>query len=96
MNVLAYKKDLNEVGSRDTYKGDFTELEVDGAKELAVLCPVSKLTGFPMSMQQAITMISDKNSRLVDVLMQEIPQIPQSDKLSDDEKHEQRNHTYQS
>ena len=86
MNVLAYKKDLNGVGSRDTYKGEFTELEVDGAKELSVLCPVSKLTGFPMSMQQAITMISDKNSRLADVLMQEIPQIPQSDKLSDDEK----------
>lgn len=55
---------FNRVGSRKSYDGDFKVLEVEGAKELAVLCPVSKLTGFPMSLQEAVFMISDKNARL--------------------------------
>ena len=83
--MLAYK-DYNSVGSRERYSGDFVELKVEGSDELATLCPVSKLTGFPMSMQQAITMIADKDSRLADVLFEVIPSIPTDDSISDDEK----------
>ena len=86
MNILAYKGELNDVGSRDTYKNEFVKLEVDGAKELEALCPVSKVTGFPMSLQQAITMVTDKNSRLAEILTMEIPSIPTDDRISDDDK----------
>lgn len=71
---------------RAAYKGDFVELEVQGRQELELLCPVSKLTGFPMSLQESIYMISDKNSRLADVLFQEIPPIKSDNSISDDEK----------
>ena len=83
--MLVAKK-FNKVGSRETYIGEFKALKIEGADELAVLCPVSKLTGFPMSMQEAILMISDKNSRLVDVLFQEIPAIRADENISDTDK----------
>lgn len=79
-------KSFNDVGSRSCYASDFKELEIEGEKELQVLCPVSKLTGRPMSMQQAIFMISDKNSRLAEVLFQEIPAIRDSEQIDDNEK----------
>ena len=85
MSLLA-KKEFNEFGSYKCYEGEFQPIEVQGAKELEVLCPTSKLTGFPMSMQQAIMFISDKNSRLADVLFQELPAIHQDDKISDTDK----------
>ena len=72
--------------TRDAYKGDFVELEVQGKQELELLCPVSKLTGFPMSLQESIYMISDKNARLADVLLQEIPPIRSDNSISDDDK----------
>ena len=58
---------------------------LQGEKELQTLCPVSKLTGFPMSIQEAITMLSDKNSRLVEMFTQELPTIVPLN-VSDDEK----------
>lgn len=70
----------------DTYKGEFVELEVEGAKELDILCPVSKLTGFRMSMQQVIFMITDKNSRLADALFEVIPTIPNDPNMDDNDK----------
>lgn len=72
--------------NRAAYKGDFVELEVQGKQELELLCPVSKLTGFPMSLQESIYMISDKNARLADVLLQEIPPIRSDNSISDYEK----------
>lgn len=77
---------FNNVGLRSTYDGEFKELKVQGSDELRLLCPVSKLTGFPMSMQQAIFMITDKNSRLADVLFQDIPAIRASEDISDNDK----------
>ena len=85
MGILVATK-FNKVGSRSHYSNEFPEMEVQGAKELELLCPVSKLTGFPMSMQQAIFMISDKNSRLADVLFEEIPALKSDDSISDDDK----------
>lgn len=72
--------------TRDAYKGDFVEFEVQGKHELELLCPVSKLTGFPMSLQESVYMISDKNVRLADVLLQEIPPIMSDNSISDDDK----------
>lgn len=85
MNLLVCKK-FNEVGSRDAYKGEFKELVVEGSHELSVLCPVSKLTGFPMSLQEAVMYITDKNVRLADFLLQVLPTIPSDDSISDDDK----------
>lgn len=84
--MLIIKDKYNKVGSRKVYEGEFKKLKIQGAEELALLCPVSKLTGFPMSMQQAIFMITDKNSRLADVLFQEIPSIRASVDISDTDK----------
>lgn len=86
MNILAFNGNFNNVGSRKCYRGEFKELEVEGSKELEILCPVSKLTGFPMSMQEAIQYISDKDSRLAEVLYQELPVIKSDDRISDDDK----------
>ena len=71
---------------RAAYSGDFVVLEVQGKQELELLCPVSKLTGFPMSMQESIYMISDKNARLADVLLQVVPPIRSDNSISDDDK----------
>lgn len=74
------------IGDRSSYEGSFKELVVEGSKELEVLCPVSKLTGFPMSMQQALLMITDKNARLADVLFQPLEEVRTSDMVSDEDK----------
>jgi len=44
------------------------------------------LTGFPMSLQASIKTITDKNSRLAEVLLQEIPTVNASEQISDDDK----------
>lgn len=84
--MLIIKDKFNKVGSRKVYEGEFKKLKIQGSEELSLLCPVSKLTGFPMSMQQAIFMITDKNSRLADILFQEIPAIRASEDISDTDK----------
>ncbi len=84
--MLVIGNKFNSVGSRDTYKDDFPQLLTEGAKELDVLCPVSKLTGFPMSMQQAIMLITDGNDRIADALFQEIPAIKYDDSIDDTDK----------
>lgn len=86
MVMLIIKDKYNKVGSHSIYDGEFKKLKVQGSDELSLLCPVSKLTGFPISMQQAIFMITDKNSRLADVLFQEIPAIRASEDISDTDK----------
>lgn len=78
--------DNKEIRSRAGYAEDFKKLVVEGAAELATLCPVSKLTGFPMSLQQACLMVSDKNARLADALLQEIPVIRADESISDSDK----------
>lgn len=83
--MLLHSND-NVIPSRKNYVKDCVKLKVEGADELALLCPVSKLTGFPMSMQQAIFMISDKNDRLAEVLFQEIPAVRASEDISDTDK----------
>lgn len=83
--MLIFQND-NEIPSRSGYAKDFKKLVVEGADELAVLCPVSKLTGFPMSLQQAVFMITDKNVRLAEQLLREIPAVSDSDQISDDDK----------
>lgn len=83
--MLVCKK-LNDVGNRDTYAGDFQNVEVQGKKEFETLCPISKLTGYPLSMQELIFMITDKNARLADALFEVIPEVPTDDRISDDDK----------
>lgn len=83
--MLSFKK-CNYDYSRECYDGEFKVLKPEGVDELNVLCPKSNLTGFPISMQQAVFMITDKNSRLADVLFQEIPAIRASDQLNDTDK----------
>lgn len=84
--MLVIGNKFNSVGSRDTYKDDFPQLLTEGAKELDILCPVSKLTGFPMSMQSAIMLITEGNERIADALFQEIPAIKNDDSISDNDK----------
>lgn len=83
--MLVYK-DFNIVGSRDSYEGEFPMLQIEGVKELDTLCPISKLTGFPTSMEASIRMISDKDSRLADALFQIIPTVNGDLSISDDDK----------
>lgn len=80
-------REFNIIGSRS--EADiigFVDLDCQGREEMEIICPVSKLTGFPMSMQQAIMFISDDNSRIADALFQEVPLILSSDEVSDDDK----------
>lgn len=77
---------FNRCGSRDTYANDFPTLITEGTQEMGVLCPVSKLTGFPLGMQQALMMITEGNERIADALFQEIPAIKNDDSISDDDK----------
>lgn len=83
--MLVIKK-FNSVGTRKNYASEFNVIKVEGVEELEALCPRSKLTGFPMSLQASIKMITDKNSRLADVLLQEIPTINASEEISDNDK----------
>lgn len=77
---------FNSCERPDYYASEFKRLKVEGADELAVLCPVSKLTGFPMSMQAALMMITDSNARIADMLFQPLQEVRTSDLVSDDDK----------
>ena len=83
---MLVRKKFNYVVRPSEPSYDAPKLKVEGSDELSVLCPVSKLTGFPMSMQRAIRMITDDNSRLADILYQEIPTINASDQIDDTDK----------
>lgn len=86
LSCLSFDGIGNEVGNRSSYDGDFVSVEVEGVRELETLCPVSKLTGFPKSMQSVIFMITDKNSRLADMLFPVLEEIKTSDMVSDADK----------
>lgn len=86
MDSLLVSKVRHSVGDRSVYSGDFVDIEPEGVRELSILCPVSKLTGFPVSLQSVVQKISDKDSRLADVLLQELPYIMAPDDVSDDDK----------
>ena len=77
---------FNSCDRPDYYVSEFKRLKVEGADELAILCPVSKLTGFPMSMQAALLMITDSNARIADMLFQPLNEVRTSDLVSDDDK----------
>lgn len=76
----------NQVGDRSVYDGEFKVVQVEGAKELATLCPVSKLTGFPSSYESILHMITDSNARIVDALFQPLQEVMTTDGVSDDDK----------
>lgn len=86
MNTLVCKEIHDLSDCSDRYLNVFPQLEVQGALELSILCPVSKLTGFPMSLQEAIMYVTDKNARIADALLEVLPTIPSDDSISDDEK----------
>ena len=60
---------------------------LEGATEYETLCPVSKVTGHranPLTLLQLA--LSEKNSRLLNSILQEIPSIPSDSNLSDEDK----------
>ena len=71
----------------DVFKGhDKMPYLIDGVNELDTLCPVSKLTGHRGNPLQLLRMaLSDKNSRLLDSILQELPTVQELD-VSDDDK----------
>lgn len=79
-------KNFNHVGNRDIYKGEFVVIAVEGTKELDILCPVLKSTGFRGSFVDAIMMVSEKNSRLAETLTLELPPLVSSDDITDTDK----------
>lgn len=79
-------RDFNKVGTKNQYEGEFVPIAVEGAKELDILCPVLKSTGFRGSFVDAITIVSDKNSRLAEALTVELPPIVSSSDISDTDK----------
>lgn len=83
--MLVVKK-FNRVSRPEESTYSAPVLKVEGSDDLEVLCPTSKVTGFPMSMQRAIRFITDDNSRLADILYQEIPTINASDQIDDTDK----------
>lgn len=60
---------------------------LDGGIEFETLCPISKVTGHranPLTLLQFA--LSEKNSRLLGSILQEIPALPADRNLSDEEK----------
>lgn len=60
---------------------------IEGIEEYDCLCPVSKLTGHranPLSMLKVA--LSDKNSRLLSAILQEVPVIDSDPRISDEDK----------
>lgn len=60
---------------------------IEGATEYETLCPISKVTGHranPLTLLQLA--LSEKNSRLLGSILQEIPSIPSDKNLSDEDK----------
>lgn len=85
-SCLAFEGLGNVVGDRSSYAGDFVSVQVEGVRELETLCPVRKSTGFPSSMEGIIFMITDKNSRLADMLFPVLDEVKTSDLVSDEDK----------
>lgn len=59
---------------------------IEGATEYETLCPVSKVTGHranPLTLLQLA--LSEKNSRLLNSILQEIPSLPSDKNLSDED-----------
>lgn len=60
---------------------------IEGVSEYDCLCPVSKVTGHrgnPLSCLKIA--LSDKNSRLLDAILQEVPAINSDPRISDEDK----------
>lgn len=60
---------------------------IDGATEYETLCPISKVTGHranPLTLLKLA--LSEKNSRLLNSILQEVPSIPSDKNLSDEDK----------
>lgn len=60
---------------------------LEGGLEIETLCPVSKVTGHranPLTLLQLA--LSEKNSRLLGAILQELPTLPSDNTLSDEEK----------
>lgn len=60
---------------------------IEGAAEFETLCPVSKVTGHranPLTLLKLA--LSDKNSRLLDAILQEVPTVQQLQGVDDDTK----------
>lgn len=59
---------------------------IDGAQELETLLPVSKLTGRRADVLEVLTLAFNKDSRLLDALLQELPTIQSDPNISDSDK----------
>lgn len=62
-------------------------IAIEGALEFETLCPVSNVTGHranPLTLLKLA--LSDKNSRLLDVILQELPTVQQMTGVDDDMK----------
>lgn len=59
---------------------------IDGSNELETLLPVSKLTGRRADVLEVLTLAFNKDSRLLDALLQELPTIPSDPNISDADK----------
>lgn len=59
---------------------------IDGVQELETLLPVSKLTGRRADVLEVLTLAFNKDSRLLDALLQELPTIPSDPNISDVER----------
>lgn len=60
---------------------------IEGATEYETLCPISKVTGHranPLTLLKLA--LSEKNSRLLGTILQELPSIPSDKNLSDEDK----------
>ena len=61
-------------------------LVLDGAKEIETLLPVSKFTGKREDTLSLLYSVLDKDSRLVDRILQEIPTIQSDPNISDSDR----------
>lgn len=59
---------------------------IDGVQELETLLPVSKLTGRRADVLEVLTLAFNKDSRLLDAMLQELPTIPSDPNISDTDK----------
>lgn len=59
---------------------------IDGAQELETLLPVSKLIGRRADVLEVLTLAFNKDSRLLDALLQELPTIQSDPNISDSDK----------
>lgn len=59
---------------------------IDGAQELETLLPVSKLIGRRADVLEVLALAFNRDSRLLDALLQELPTIPSDPNISDSDK----------